>query len=139
MMKRISFAMLGVVLSLGIGTAFASEGQKEPEAQSWSWDGVFGHFDRAQLQRGYQVYKDVCAACHGMDGKGNQAVGAPNLTDGIWLYGSSEATIIEGINKGRHADGGGGHTPMPAHKDTLGAGKVQILAAYVWGLSNKPP
>jgi len=84
-----------------------------------------------------QKKSQTCAACHGVDGKGNQAVGAPNLTDGIWLYGSSEATIIEGINKGRHADGGGGHTPMPAHKDSLGAGKVHILAAYVWGLSNK--
>ena len=64
-MKRISFAVLGAVLSLGIGTAFA-EGEKVPEKQSWSWDGVFGHFDRAQLQRGYQVYKEVCSACHSM-------------------------------------------------------------------------
>ena len=64
-MKRISFAVIGAFLSLGIGAAFA-EGQKEPEPQSWSWQGVFGHFDRAQLQRGYQVYKEVCAACHSM-------------------------------------------------------------------------
>src|SRR5262245_12620501 len=64
-MNRISFAVLGAVLALSIGTAFA-EGQKEPEARSWSWQGVFGHFDRMQLQRGYQVYKEVCAACHGM-------------------------------------------------------------------------
>lgn len=64
-MKRISFAVIGAVLSLGLGTAYA-EGEKVPEAQSWSWNGVFGHFDRAQLQRGYQVYKEVCSACHSM-------------------------------------------------------------------------
>lgn len=64
-MKRISFAVVTAVLSLCIGNAFA-EGQKEPEALSWSWDGVFGQFDRAQLQRGYQVYKEVCSACHSM-------------------------------------------------------------------------
>jgi len=93
--------------------------------------------DSVRAQLGKSKFA-ACAACHGMDGKGNPAMGAPNLTDGVWLYGSSEATIIEGITKGRHADGGGGRTPMPAHKDTLGAGKVQILAAYVWGLSNKP-
>jgi ubiquinol-cytochrome c reductase cytochrome c1 subunit len=66
MMKRISFAVVGLALSLGFGTAFA-EGAKEPEAQSWPWHGVFGHFDAVQLQRGYQVYKEVCAACHGMN------------------------------------------------------------------------
>ena len=71
------------------------------------------------------------------DGKGNQALGAPNLTDKIWLYGSSEATIAESITKGRN-HGVGGHA-MPAHKDLLGAGKIQLLAAYVWGLSNTQP
>jgi cytochrome c1 len=65
MMKRISFAVVGLALSLGVGVAFA-EGEKEPEAQTWPWDGVFGHFDQAQLQRGYQVYKEVCSACHSM-------------------------------------------------------------------------
>jgi cytochrome c1 len=64
-MKRISFAVIGAVFLLGFGTAFA-EGEKEPEAQQWSWNGVFGHFDQAQLQRGYQVYKEVCSACHSM-------------------------------------------------------------------------
>lgn len=52
------------------GTAFASaaiEGAPEPERVDWSWAGVFGTFDRAQLQRGYQVYKEVCANCHSMD------------------------------------------------------------------------
>jgi len=94
-----------------------------------------GH-DNLRAQLGKPLFEQNCAACHGADGKGNQAVGAPNLTDAIWLYGSSEVTIAEGINKGRHLDLAEGHLPMPGHKDTLGPGKVQILAAYVWGLSN---
>lgn len=71
----------------------------------------------------------ACAACHGADGKGNQAIGAPNLTDKTWLYGGSIDTIMETINKGRN-------NQMPAHKDILTKGKIHLLAAYVWGLSN---
>ena len=73
----------------------------------------------------------ACAACHGADGKGNQALGAPNLTDKIWLYGGSASTIMETIRNGRN-------NQMPAFEEFLGEGKVHLLAAYVWGLSNKP-
>ncbi|WP_025916374.1 cytochrome-c oxidase, cbb3-type subunit III [Herminiimonas sp. CN] len=73
----------------------------------------------------------MCAACHGADGKGNQAIGAPNLTDKIWLYGGGINTVMETINKGRA-------NQMPAHKGLLGKAKVHLLAAYVWGLSNNP-
>jgi cytochrome c oxidase cbb3-type subunit 3 len=78
-----------------------------------------------------------CAACHGADGKGSQAVGAPNLTDEDWLYGSSEAVITETVTRGRHNDGTR-TLAMPAWKDTLGEARVHVLAAYVWGLSNAP-
>ena len=71
----------------------------------------------------------VCAACHGADGKGNVAMGAPNLTDKIWLHGGGVDNIIETINKGRN-------NGMPAHKDFLGEQKSHLLAAYVWSLSN---
>ena len=70
----------------------------------------------------------ICAACHGPEAKGNPAVGAPNLTDAVWLYGSSEATIIETITKGRN-------NTMPAHREFLGEPRVHLLAAYVYGLS----
>lgn len=73
----------------------------------------------------------ACAACHGAEGKGNPALGAPNLTDKIWLYGGSLAAVVEGINKGRS-------NQMPAFKDLLAPGKIQVLAAYVWSLSNAP-
>jgi cytochrome c oxidase cbb3-type subunit 3 len=64
-----------------------------------------------------------------MDGKGNQAVGAPNLTDDIWLHGWGEAAIVSIINKGKL-------NQMPAQADKLTEGQIHVLAAYVWGLSN---
>ena len=69
----------------------------------------------------------ICAACHGPEGKGNQAIGAPNLTDKIWLYGSSEETISEGIRLGRN-------NMMPAQLERLGEAKIHLLAAYVYSL-----
>ncbi|GAB4057058.1 cytochrome-c oxidase, cbb3-type subunit III [Uliginosibacterium sediminicola] len=74
----------------------------------------------------------VCAACHGPEGKGNQAVGAPNLTDGIWLYGFGLDKVIAAIN-------GGHNGMMPAQEGKLSAGQINILSAYVWHLSNKAP
>jgi cytochrome c oxidase cbb3-type subunit 3 len=73
----------------------------------------------------------ACAACHGMDAHGNQALGAPNLADKTWLYGGSADTIMETIRKGRD-------NTMPAWGDFLGEQKVHVLSAYVWSLSNKP-
>lgn len=83
--------------------------------------------DAVLAAKGKDKFAAVCSACHGPDGKGMQALGAPNLTDKTWLYGSSEQTIVETITKGRT-------NKMPAHKDFLGEGKVHLLAAYVWGL-----
>jgi len=71
----------------------------------------------------------ACAACHGAEGHGNPALGAPNLSDKIWLYGGGVDTIMETIRKGRS-------NTMPAFKDFLGEAKVHVLAAYVWSLSN---
>ena len=70
----------------------------------------------------------VCAACHGADGKGNYAFGAPNLTDNIWLYGGSEKTVTETLNYGRNG-------VMPSFKTTLGEKKIHLVAAYVYSLS----
>jgi len=71
----------------------------------------------------------TCVACHGADGKGNQALGAPNLSDKTWLYGGSVATIMETIRGGRN-------NVMPAFEEFLGDAKVHLLTAYVWGMSN---
>jgi len=73
----------------------------------------------------------ACAACHGMDGKGNQDIGAPNLTDDIWLHGYGEEAILAMVNNGKT-------NQMPAQKDKLTEDQIHVLAAYVWGFSNNP-
>ena len=74
----------------------------------------------------------VCAACHGVDGKGNQALGAPNLTDDIWLHGYGAPAIIAMIN-------GGKVNQMPAQGEKLTEAQIHVLTSYIWGLSNKGP
>lgn len=81
-----------------------------------------------RAKRGEATYQQVCVACHGAEGKGNQDIGAPNLTDKIWLYGSSEQTIIETITNGRT-------NVMPNWQAFLGDAKVHLLTSYVYGLS----
>ena len=73
----------------------------------------------------------ACAACHGVDGKGNQLLGAPNLTDDIWLHGWGENAIVAMINNGKV-------NQMPAQKDKLTESQIHVLASYVWSFSNKP-
>jgi cytochrome c oxidase cbb3-type subunit III len=70
----------------------------------------------------------ACAACHGVDGKGNQALGAPNLTDKIWLHGWGEDAIVAIVNNGKT-------NTMPAQGQRLGAEQIHVLGAYVWSLS----
>jgi cytochrome c oxidase cbb3-type subunit 3 len=72
----------------------------------------------------------VCAACHGVGGKGNQALGAPNLSDDIWLHGFGEQAIINMVNNGKVS-------VMPGQAGKLSEAQIHVLAAYVWGLSNK--
>ncbi|MBW7900523.1 MAG: cytochrome-c oxidase, cbb3-type subunit III [Rhodocyclaceae bacterium] len=84
--------------------------------------------DSLLATKGKEKFEAACVACHGPDGTGMHALGAPNLTDKVWLYGSSEAAIVETITKGRQ-------NKMPAWKDFLGDGKVHVLSAYVFGLS----
>jgi cytochrome c oxidase cbb3-type subunit III len=73
----------------------------------------------------------ACAACHGMDGKGNPALGAPNLTDDIWLHGYGEQAIISMVMNGKT-------NQMPAQEGKLTPAQIHVLSGYVWGLSNKP-
>lgn len=85
--------------------------------------------DPALAEAGKARFAGVCAACHGVDGKGNPMLGAPNLTDDVWLYGSDFATISEGINKGRQG-------MMPAHEPIIGDTRVRLVGAYVWSLTH---
>jgi cytochrome c oxidase cbb3-type subunit III len=76
---------------------------------------------------GKKIFADNCASCHGDNGKGNQEMGAPNLTDQIWLYGSDEATLIETITNGRAG-------VMPAWSGRLDPATIKALAVYVHSL-----
>ena len=81
----------------------------------------------ASAARGSLVFAATCAACHGADGKGNRLLGAPNLTDRIWLYGGNRETIVETLTNGR-----GG--VMPAWGGRLDPATVKMLAAFVHSL-----
>jgi cytochrome c oxidase cbb3-type subunit 3 len=70
----------------------------------------------------------ACAACHGPGGKGNPLLGAPNLTDDVWLHGWGEETVLAMVNKGKS-------NVMPPHGTRFTAPQIHVLAAYVWGLS----
>ncbi|MCO1334177.1 cytochrome-c oxidase, cbb3-type subunit III [Microbulbifer sp. OS29] len=86
--------------------------------------------DAPMAVEGKKVFNTVCMACHGMDAKGNQALGAPNLTDNIWLYGSKREQIQQTIRGGRT-------NIMPAQKDKLREDKIRLVAAYVYSLSQQ--
>ena len=70
----------------------------------------------------------ICAACHGAKGEGNTALGAPNLSDKVWLHGWGEESVVAMITQGKT-------NVMPAHAERLSAEQIQVLAAYVWQLS----
>lgn len=85
--------------------------------------------DSARAAKGKEAFSSAgCIGCHGPEATGMHAIGAPNLTDKVWLYGSSEATIIETITNGRQ-------NKMPAWKEFLGDAKVHLLSAYVLSLN----
>jgi cytochrome c oxidase cbb3-type subunit III len=79
----------------------------------------------ADLGLGKKVFADNCAVCHGPEGKGNRELGAPNLTDKIWLYSSDKATIMQGVQNGR-----GG--VMPAWQGRLSDPIIKALTVYVY-------
>ena len=85
--------------------------------------------DAAAAEAGEEIFSQACSSCHGADGKGNYAFGAPNLTDDNWLYGSTYDWIEETVLYGRQNE-------MPAQGERLSEDKIHILAAYVYSLSN---
>lgn len=106
--------------------AMGEQGIKEVVAYTLSLSGREVDFDLAE--KGKPRFA-VCSACHGADGKGNQMMGAPNLTDNIWLYGATESAVTETLNYGRNG-------VMPAFNERLGENKLHVVAAYVYSLSN---
>ncbi len=88
--------------------------------------------DAQRAQRGAAKFNIFCTACHGADGGGMQALGAPNLKDAIWLYNQTDTALIENI---RHTIRNGRTGNMPNHSETLRPEKIHLIAAYVYSLS----
>ncbi len=84
--------------------------------------------DPAKREAGLKQFAVTCAGCHGADGHGNQALGAPNLSDDIWLYGAGRERV-------RHAIEAGLHGQMPAHDGLLNQDEIRVVAAYIYSLA----
>jgi cytochrome c oxidase cbb3-type subunit 3 len=118
-----------------LGAALGPEGTKEVANYVLSLSGR--KHDAALAAAGQAKFAENCAGCHMPDGTGMHALGAPNLTDSVWLYGGSEGAIIETITKGRNG-------VMPGMSQTMGTtsnkeAKLHLLAAYVYGLGGGTP
>jgi len=92
----------------------------------------FSHRERskAAAKRGQILFQSACAACHGTNAKGNQAIGSANLTDNTWLYGSAYKNIVQTITHGRSG-------VMPEWNGRLGKDRIHVVAAYVYSLSHR--
>lgn len=108
------------------GSVIGEQGVTDVTAYILSINGRDADPERATA--GAQVFQTYCVACHGPEATGNPALGAPNLRDGIWLYGGTAENIGHSVRAGRNG-------VMPSHKDVLSEDKIHILAAYVYGLS----
>jgi cytochrome c oxidase cbb3-type subunit 3 len=111
------------------GTLLGEQGTKDVAHYVMSLSGMPA--DSIRVARGKEFFAKICVACHGAEGKGNVAMGAPDLTDKVWLHGGSEERIIETVSKGRT-------DRMPAHKDLLSPAKIHLLTAYVYSFSHLP-
>jgi cytochrome c oxidase cbb3-type subunit 3 len=110
------------------GDILGDQGVKETTAYVLSLSGR--EANAQDVSAGKARFKTYCAACHQADGTGNPLMGAPNLANGIWLYGGKPEQVSHSIRAGRNG-------VMPAHKDTLSEDKIHILTAYVYSL-NQP-
>ncbi len=108
------------------GDVIGEDGVKQVTAYVQSL-GDGGNADEATLKAGAQVYQNFCVACHGANGEGNVALGSPNLSNDIWLYGGSAEQIAHSVRAGRNG-------AMPAFGNLLSEDKIHILTAYVYGL-----
>lgn len=123
LVETISNGRTGVMMAWG--EALGPQGVDNVVAYVLSLSGRSAPGDVAD---GKVRFEQTCVACHGPDGRGNPALGAPNLTDQVWLHGGSTESVRATIAKGRQGQ-------MPAHADLLGPVRVKLLAAYVLSLS----
>jgi cytochrome c oxidase cbb3-type subunit 3 len=124
-MASITLGRIGTMPPLG--AALGEDGVTEVVAYVQQLSGQSA--DPELAAAGESRFQLMCVACHQLDGSGNQALGAPDLTDSIWLYGGNPADIKLTITEGRNGS-------MPAHANLLDEDRRRLLAAYVIGLSD---
>lgn len=110
------------------GAVLGEEGVRDVTSYVLSLSGA--EADAEAAARGQTQFQALCTACHGADAKGLPILGAPDLTDNVWLYGGSFEKVAHSIRNGRNG-------VMPAHKDLLSDEKIHLITAYVYSLSNK--
>ena len=110
-----------------LGAALGDQGVNEVANYALSLSG--GKADPALAEAGKVRFVTICAACHGPEGKGNIAIGAPNLTDNIWLYGSTLDDIKASVRDGRSGK-------MPAWGEILGKDRARLVQAWVLAQSS---
>jgi len=113
-----------------LGAALGREGVNEAAAYVVQLSGRVTPADWAAA--GERHFATLCSACHGADGRGNAALGAPNLTDSVWLYGGDFTRIVASIRDGRNG-------LMPAWSDRLDATERKLVAAWVLARGASPP
>ena len=109
------------------GEILGDQGVQEVSAYVLSLSGREGN--AGQVSAGAKHFASYCAACHQADGTGSQIFGAPNLANGIWLYGGTVEQVNHSVRSGRNG-------VMPVHKEMLSEDKIHILSAYVYSLSH---
>jgi cytochrome c oxidase cbb3-type subunit 3 len=123
--KTISYGRIGNMP--GMGAVLNEQGVKDMAQYVLSLSGR--EHDAEQAARAAPQFAQICAVCHGQDAKGNQAIGAPNLTDEIWLHRGRLEDIEYQISNGRI-------NQMPAHENILSKERIHLLALHVFSLSN---
>jgi cytochrome c oxidase cbb3-type subunit 3 len=121
----ITSGRIGVMPALGV--VLGEQGTGEVAAYVRSLSGQ-PDVDQVLVEAGATKFMQFCASCHGPEGKGTPALGAPDLSDNIWLHGSANADVIDVITKGRANE-------MPAQRDTLTGDQIRTIVAYVLSLS----
>lgn len=112
------------------GPVIGDRGVRQVASYTRALSGIDTGASPADLEAGKTIFSTTCAVCHNSDGTGNFALGAPNLTNNIWLYGSSQAQVEYTIRQGRNG-------VMPPWNAVLGAEKVHLVTAYVYSLTHK--